>query len=355
MIKTNSLPGRTIVVDEKERLYFSGTSYLGIHKNTIFQELVRSGFQQYGTGYSSSRSSNIQLAVYEEAEEWLANFTGVSSALTFSSGYLTGQALIRTLDKGQRFVYAPQAHPALWRSEKDNISGEFRSWISHLEAKVGYGDKEVVIVTNSVDPLYARPHSFGWVAHLPDHLRVTLVIDDSHGLGVLGERGNGIYTSVKRVLPTNVSLTVVSSLGKALGVPGGVVLGEPPIIQMLQKSTYYTGASPIAPAYLSAMMRAEKLYSSLRSQLEDNVRYFQTLIQETSVFRYFGTYPVFYSPDQNLCRALSEDCVLSNFPYPNPDSDCITRAVISALHTQSDLDTLGQLVQEYAKSQILSQ
>lgn len=348
MIKTTSLPGRTIVVDERERLYFSGTSYLGIHRNAIFQDLVRGGFQQYGTGYASSRSSNVQLAVYEEAEDWLVNFTGAPSALTFSSGYLTGQALIRTLDKGQRFVYAPQAHPALWRSEKDNISGEFRAWISHLEAKVGYGDKKVVIVTNSVDPLYARAHSFDWVAHLPDHLEVTLVIDDSHGLGVSGKQGSGIYTSVKRLLPTNVSLIVVSSLGKALGVPGGVVLGEPTITQILRKSTYYTAASPIAPAYLSAMMRAEKLYNGLHTQLVDNVRYFQTLIQETSVFRYFGTYPVFYSPDQNLCKELSEKCVLSNFPYPNPDSDCITRVVISALHTQSDLDTLGHLVREYA-------
>jgi len=348
MIKTTSLPGRTIVVDEQERLYFSGTSYLGIHRNTIFQELVRSGFHQYGTGYSSSRSSNVQLAVYQEAEDWLANFTGASRALTFSSGYLAGQALIRTLDQRQRFVYAPKAHPALWRSEKDNIIGDFKRWVSHLEAKVGFGSEEVVIVANSVDPLYARDHSFDWVAHLPDYLKVTLVIDDSHGLGIMGDQGGGIYAKVKPLLPANVSLVVVSSLGKALGIPGGAVLGEESIIQTLRKSPYFAGASPVAPAYLSAMLQADKLYSSLRTQLNQNVRYFQAIIQETSVFHYFGTYPVFYSPDQNLCEALQDTCVLSHFPYPNPDSDCITRVVISALHTQSDLDTLGRLVQEYA-------
>ncbi|MEM9674121.1 MAG: aminotransferase class I/II-fold pyridoxal phosphate-dependent enzyme [Bacteroidota bacterium] len=348
MIKTTSLPGRTIVVDERERLYFSGTSYLGIHKNSIFQELVRNGLEQYGTGYSSSRSSNVQLAVYEEAEDWLTTLTTATAALTFSSGYLAGQALIRTLDRGQRFVYAPKAHPALWRNEKDNIVGEFKKWVSHLEAKVGFGSKEVVIVANSVDPLYARKHSFDWVAHLPDYLEVTLVIDDSHGLGIMGEQGSGIYAMVKPLLPANVSLLVVSSLGKALGVPGGVVLGEESIIQALRESPYFAGASPVAPAYLSAMLRSGKLYRSLRAQLEQNVRHFQTIVQETSVFHYFGTYPVFYSPDQNLCEALQDTCVLSHFPYPKPDSDCITRVVISALHTQSDLDTLGQLVQEYA-------
>ncbi|WKN45887.1 aminotransferase class I/II-fold pyridoxal phosphate-dependent enzyme [Tunicatimonas pelagia] len=347
MIETQALPGRTIVTEGKERLYFSGTSYLGIHKNVIFQELLRDGFSQYGTGYSSSRSSNVQLSIYEESESWLASFVGAPSVLTFSSGYLTGQALVRTLDQGQRFVYAPQAHPALWRNEKDNVPGQYSEWVSHLEAKVGYGDEEVVIVTNSVDPLYAQPHSFAWVAHLPEYLKVTLIIDDSHGLGVLGERGEGIYATVKQLTPPNVSLVVVSSLGKALGVPGGVVLGDNSTVQQLKRSTYFVAASPAIPAYLHAMLRAEKLYALLLTQLRENVQHFQSLIQNTDVFQYFGNYPVFYSSDQSLCEALSDQCVLSNFPYPNPDSDCITRVVISALHTRSDFDTLAQLVREY--------
>nr|WKN39363.1 aminotransferase class I/II-fold pyridoxal phosphate-dependent enzyme [Tunicatimonas sp. TK19036] len=347
-MKTNSLPGRTIIVDGNERLYFSGTSYLGISKNIVFQELLREGFGQYGTGYSSSRSSNVQLAVYEEAENWLCDFTGAASALTFSSGYLAGQALIRSLDHGQRFLYAPQTHPALWRNEKDSISGMFKAWIPHLESKVGYETGEVVIVANSVDPLYANPHSFDWVAHLPDHLQITLVIDDSHGLGVLGELGNGVYASVRQRIPANVSLIVVSSLGKALGVPGGVVLGDSALTQRLRKSPFFTGASPIAPAYLYAMTQSGKVYTSLQDQLRQNVHYFQSLIQETSLFQYFGAYPVFYTPNNDLCKVVEKQCILSSFPYPDPDSEPITRVVVNALHTKEDLDTLGQLVQEYA-------
>lgn len=348
MIETNALPGRTIVAEGKERLYFSGTSYLGIHKNIVFQELLRDGFSQYGTGYSSSRSSNVQLAIFEESETWLANFTGAPSALTFSSGYLAGQALIRSLDTGQPFLYAPQTHPALWRSAKDNVQGQYQEWVSYLDTKSDYGNKEVVIVANSVDPLYAKAHSFDWVAHLPSYSSITLVIDDSHGLGVLGERGRGIYATIKPLLPAHVSLVVASSLGKALGVPGGVVLGDISIIQHLRKSPYFMAASPIIPAYLYAMLRAEKLYGVLQNQLKQRVEQFQSYGQDTSLFQYFGTYPVFYSADQQICRALKEQCVLSSFPYPNPDSDCITRAVINALHTEQDIDTLGKLVQEYA-------
>lgn len=347
-METNSLPGRTIVLDGSERLYFSGTSYLGIGKNIGFQELLREGFGQYGSGYSSSRSSNVQLAIYEQAEAWLCDFTGAESALTFSSGYLAGQALIRTLDHGQRFRYAPQTHPALWRHEKDSIPGMFKAWIPHLEAKVGYESEEVVIVANSVDPLYANAHSFDWVAHLPDHLKITLVIDDSHGLGVLGEQGSGVYAAVRQLAPANVTLIVVSSLGKALGVPGGVVLGDTAVTQQLRKSPFFTGASPIAPAYLYAMTQSNKVYRSLQDQLRQNVQHFQSLISESSLFRYFGTYPVFYTANNDLCDAVQDQCVLSSFPYPNPDSEPITRVVINALHTKSDLDTLGRLVQEYA-------
>ena len=146
---------------------------------------------------------------------------------------------------------------------------------------------------------------------------------------------------------------VVSSLGKALGVPGGVVLGDAALTQRLRKSPFFTGASPIAPAYLYAMAQSSKVYSSLQEQLQQNVLHFQSLVKESSLFRYFGTYPVFYTPNNDLCKAVEEQCVLSSFPYPDPDSKPITRVVINALHTKQDLDMLGQLVYYYGVVQPL--
>ena len=68
MISVQELPGRTVKVKGKELLYFSGTSYLGIGKNEAFREQLLEGMKRYGTNYSSSRTSNLQLAIYEETE-----------------------------------------------------------------------------------------------------------------------------------------------------------------------------------------------------------------------------------------------------------------------------------------------
>ncbi len=67
---------------------------------------------RYGTIYASSRASNVQLAVYEEAETVLAKLTGAAAALTFSSGFQAGQAAIQRLDDQRCFLYAPGTHPA---------------------------------------------------------------------------------------------------------------------------------------------------------------------------------------------------------------------------------------------------
>ena len=72
MLVTHQLPGRTVVIDGKERLYFSGTSYLGVSNNPDFQQLLQAGISRYGTNYGSSRASNLQLAVYAAAEQQLA-------------------------------------------------------------------------------------------------------------------------------------------------------------------------------------------------------------------------------------------------------------------------------------------
>ncbi len=97
MLVTHHLPGRTIVADGCERLYFSGTSYLGMGHNEAFRALLQEGMARYGTVYSSSRASNVQLAVYEEAEHLLSDLTGAPAALTFSSGYQAGQAATQRL------------------------------------------------------------------------------------------------------------------------------------------------------------------------------------------------------------------------------------------------------------------
>ena len=361
MLVADHLPGRTIrTEDGRERLYFSGTSYLGIGHSEAFQELLQEGMSRYGTIYSSSRSSNVQLAVYEVAESLLAELTGAEAALTFSSGYQAGQAVIRQFDTQPNILYAPNTHPAIWRTKADatpavpgrdeSSPGSFADWADTIVKRVNDADGDCVIVANSVDPLFARPHHFAWISQLPDNHRTTLLVDDSHGLGVTGEAGGGIFATLQSYAKPNVTVVVVSSLGKAFGLPGGVVLGPRLFIKALRSSPFFVAGSPPPPAYLLAFTRAQAQYEAARQQLFANVAYFRKQTEDLAIFRSIDHYPVFYTADHRLAEALAPRCVLSSFPYPHPDSNLITRAIISSLHTREDLDALEGLVRSYERS-----
>ena len=84
------LPSRTLQYQGEDYLFFSGTSYLGMGHQAAFREALFEGIARYGTIFSASRNNNLQLAIYEQAENFLAEWTGTEAALTVTSGLLAG-------------------------------------------------------------------------------------------------------------------------------------------------------------------------------------------------------------------------------------------------------------------------
>lgn len=349
---TDALPGRTVKIDGQEKLYFSGTSYLGINHQPAYQQLLMEGIKAYGGNYSSSRSSNLQLAIYEEAEHFLSNLLGLEAVLTFSSGYQAGQALMNALPREAHYIFAPKTHPAVWQTEQEVWPGSFPSWVLSLPTQLSAAPaQEVIIVTNSLDPLFAEKYKFNWLTDLPAEKNIHVIVDDSHGLGVLGEKGEGIISQIKPYLPKHIQLTIVGSIGKALGIPGGIVAGSSALISHLKKSPFFTAASPIPPTYLYAFLRAQPLYQEARIRLKERVKQFQQQIKNSELFNYFDTYPVFYTPHNGLSKAVEDTCVLSSFPYPNPESEPVTRVVLNALHNEEDVKILSSKIASFMTMQ----
>lgn len=342
------LPGRTVHLEGAEYRYFSGTSYLGMARNEAFMDLLRAGMDCYGANYASSRGGNLQLAVYGEAEAYLARFTGAPAALTVSSGMLAGQLVARALPENAPFLYGPRTHPALWRRPADNYQAPWQPWADALpDCVAGAPEPEVVILTNALDPLQGETYDFAWLKRLPAGRPVTLVVDDSHGLGVTGEGGGGIYRQL-RAFP-HVRPVVIASLGKALGLPGGVILADEALLGAIRQMAYFGGASPVPPAYLHAFLRAGSLYDEARRRLRANIAHFTRLTTPTGLFRYLAGYPVFYTPVNALCDFLRERRILiSGFPYPTPDSPHLTRVILSSLHTEADIAYLGECIAAFA-------
>ncbi|GGG22757.1 aminotransferase class I/II-fold pyridoxal phosphate-dependent enzyme [Pontibacter amylolyticus] len=350
-VYTDQLPGRTLVVDGEEFLFFSGTSYLGIPVNEAFRQCVLEGMARYGTNYSSSRNSNLQLRVFEEVEEYLARYTGAEAAFTMSSGYLAGQALVQTLQGSGHFIYAPNTHPALWRSTADEVTGDYDAWVGPMLQQVNKAEENhIILVCNSLDPLKARNHGFSWLSALPTDKQITLIVDDSHGFGVTGEDGAGVFAQLKARLQSNVRLVVASSMGKALGIPAGVVLGDKDLVDRLRHSHYFGGASPAIPAYLYAFLKCEPVFSEARQKLLANISYFLEHLERPGQFSYFERYPVFGVREHQLAAYLQEQgVIISSFRYPTPADDPITRVILSSAHTEQDIQRLTRLINQFAQ------
>lgn len=352
-VYTDHLPGRTLQLNGVEHLFCSGTSYLGISSSRKFQECLMEGMQRYGTNYSSSRHSNLQLQVYAEAEEYLAAYTGAEAALTMSSGYLAGQALVQTLQGSGHFIYAPATHPAVWRSTADapDPRQEYEAWVTQLLSEVAnLSAQHIILVCNSLDPLKASSYSFSWLASLPKKKQITLLVDDSHGFGVTGTDGAGIFSQLKNRFP-DIRLIVANSFGKAFGIPAGVILGDKQLIEQLQNSIYFGGASPAVPAYLYAFLNCKDVFAEAREQLFSNIRHFREQLDWPELFSFFDHYPVFSTRRKELCPFLLEHKVLiSSFRYPTPADAPITRVILNSLHTAEDIQRLASFINRFNRS-----
>lgn len=337
------LPSRTIQIDGREYLFFSGTSYLGIPQHGQFRELLTEGLLRYGTAFGSSRNGNLQLRIYEEAEIALARFAGAPAALTVSSGMMAGQVVVNWLkSEGYSFLYAPGAHPAIWHEPTLSLPNlPFDTWAAQLPDLLRAATGHVVLCLNSLDAVRSEGYSFAWVNDVPENLDVTLVVDDSHGLGVTGPGGSGVLAQIPR--RPNVRLIVTASLAKAMGLPGGVVFGEAHTLAAIRRTAFFGACSPMPPAYLYAYVRAGGLYAQQYQRLEQNILRIESGLANCGHFQHIPGYPVFYTPQDALYdRLLERGIFIYQFAYPSPTDKPNTRIVISALHTEEDLERLAE-------------
>jgi 7-keto-8-aminopelargonate synthetase-like enzyme len=349
----SQLPSNKILLEGNEFHFFSGTSYLGMNQDEDFKTLLIEGLNRYGMSFGSSRNGNLQLDIYDQAEEKLAHWVGAEKALTVSSGMLAGQVVAQYL-KTQlvTFFYAPHTHAANFHEPNMSLPKiSFEDWANNIRQDVlEKNASHSVIICNSCDALKLAPYHFKWTSQLPDNQRITLIIDDSHGLGITGKNGSGIFSRI--VAKSNVKLVVVSSLHKAMGIAGGVIFGETNFIETLRQTAFFASCSPIAPAYLYAYLHANAIYDKNRLKLQSNIERFASQItNEVSLFNSIPNYPVYFTFQDDLYDYLyRKNIFIYSFAYPIKTGKPNTRIVLSAWHEEEQIDLLAVKIKDFYQS-----
>lgn len=342
MFSLQQTPGRTAIVHDMEFLFFSGYAYLGLNHEPNFLKLLHQGIDLYGAIFPSSRISNTELSLYAETEIILSNLTQTSETILFQSGFTAGKAAIEMIEAGATVFQSPFCHPAIRFNTNSNLL--FSDWAKDIVKTINNQQFSAtpVIISDSVNQLTAEVYDFSFLSNLQQ--KVICIIDDSHGMGLLGNQGEGISSQLPR--NKNIEYIITYSLSKALNIQAGAVsCSNQHTAEKIRKTSWYTAVTPPSPAMLYAFSNASEIYQAQRTKLNQQKITLQKLLTDKNEIHFHPALPVFILPELLDEDYFSEKgIIISSFAYPDPKGKKINRAVINALHTNEDLQNLANAI-----------
>ena len=276
-----SAQGTLISIDGKEYLSFCSNDYLGLASDPELIAALQQGADNWGVGSGAAHLITGHSKVHEELEQALASHVGHSAALLFSTGYMANLALLTALcQKGDsifedRLNHASLVDGGLFSSA--TMKRYQHNDMQQLASLLASNEGRKFIVTDGVFSMD------GDIAPLPDIMdlanqhQATVIVDDAHGLGVLGEHGAGICELYN--LQQDDAPIIMGTLGKAVGVFGAFVAGSKILIDYLVQTArpyIYTTATPPALA-AATLCSIEKIRKEQwrRDKLEELIQQFR--------------------------------------------------------------------------------
>lgn len=327
----NEFPDRIILVNDVEYLYFGGTNYLGMSTNKDFQNILFESIKKWGTTYGSSRNSNIKLSIYETAEKLLTKNIGTEATLTVSSGMLAGKLVVEHLSKTtDAMFHFPDAHPALMNppSLPILVNGELNSKIFDENIST------ISVLTDSIPSQYVVPIDLHLLLTIPKETKINLVIDESNSLGIIENKWQNYLKK------ENINIIRIASLGKAVGISGGVIAGNKHFISEIRNLDCFIGAAGMNPAFLETFINAQEVYLSQQQKLQQNLSYIDTYFSNRELFIFDAAYPIIYFEEESISKKLLKNRIITtSFKYTNA-SGKLNRIVITSNHTTQDLEQL---------------
>lgn len=327
-------------------IFFGGTAYLGMPFHANFRKLVFQGMENYGVNHGASRNNNISLNIFSESEGVAANRFFSEDSIIVSSGYLAAQLVIQHYLSSHQFIYAPESHPALYLGEPIKSKISYNDWIEETIKIANSSKKPIFIISNALNNLDPEIYDFTWLSRIKSDQEIIVLVDDSHGLGIIGENGEGSYSKIP-TLPKTRKI-VVSSMAKALGIDAGIILAESAIIKTLRGSAIFAGSSPPSPGILYAFVHSEEIYQLELKKLRHHIQYFIELLKPNSGLTFIKDFPVFLINNDALAEMLIDNGIgISSFPYPDPRGKKLNRIVLSSIHTSQEIELLANLINEF--------
>jgi len=348
-----SAQGAKVLIEGKELLLLCSNDYLGLANHPKVREAAKTAIDSYGFGSGASRLVSGSMNPHSMLEERLAEFKGTEAALLFNSGYAANTGIIPALAGREDMIFSDRLNHASIVDGCRLSMAEVRryrhadAW--HLEELLKARDSGgKLVITDAVFSMDGDMAPLPEMAALAKKYNSMLMIDDAHGMGVLGAGGRGTAEEMG-LDPGDIDIHM-GTLGKALGGFGAYVAGSRELIDYLINSArpfiYSTALPPSTAAAALAALDIVTGEPKRRERLKENADFmknglaglgFDTGDTKTPII------PLMAGSAERACsmmEALLEEGIFAQAIRPPtvPEGRARIRVTVTSEHSMDDLE-----------------
>ncbi len=343
------------VQDGAEVLNLCANNYLGLADDPRIIAAAKDALDRWGYGLASVRFICGTQDVHKHLEQRISAFLGTEDTILYSSCFDANGGLFETILGEQDAVISDELNHAsiidgvrLCRAKR--LRYRNRDMVDLEEQlRAAQGARRRLIATDGVFSMDGYVAPLGEICALAERYQSMVMVDDSHAVGFVGERGRG--TPELHGVTNRVDITT-GTLGKALGgASGGYTSGRREIIDLLrQRSRPYLFSNSVSPAVVGASLKVLDLLDSsdyLRARLHENTTWFRQRMTDLGFDILPGDHPIVPVMIGDAARAaqmadllLQKGIYVIGFSYPVvPVGKARIRTQVSAAHTRADLES----------------
>ena len=354
-IITTPQRGEIQVKGGKKVLNFCANNYLGLSDHPEIKKAAAASLEKWGFGMSSVRFICGTQEIHKTLEEKISKFLEMDDTILYTSCFDANGGIFETLLKEEDAIISDELnHASIIDGVRLAKSMKFRyknNNMQDLEAKLieakEKNARHTLIVTDGVFSMDGYIANLQAICDLADKYGAMVMVDDSHAVGFMGEKGKGTHEHCGVMGRVDI---ITGTLGKALGgASGGYTSGKQEIIDLLrQRSRPYLFSNSVAPSITAASIAVLDLLEKsgeLRTRLKENTAIFRKGMKEAGFDILEGTHPIapvmLYDAKvaQEMSRRLLEKGIyVVGFFFPVvPQGRARIRCQMSAAHTKEEV------------------
>ena len=366
----DSAQGAEVIVDGKRYLNFCNNDYLGLANHPDIVSAFKNAADEFGVGSGASHLVCGHSALHHRLEEQLAEFTGRPRALLFSTGYMANLGVINALLGNGDHIFEDKLNHASLLDAGLLSGARFQRFlhndIDNLETRLARtqadeGDGRKLIAVDGVFSMDGDCAPLPELAQLAQKHKAWLMVDDAHGIGVLGKNGGGCAEHFG--LDINQLPILMGTLGKAFGTFGAFVAGSEALIEtLIQFSRTYIYTTALPPAVAAATSKSLEIVQRetwRREHLQDLIAQFRRGAEQIGL-RLFSSntaiQPLLIGAADEAMRwsnALAERgfWISAIRPPTVPANSSRLRITLSAAHSEKQIEQLLDALAHVQKPQ----